>query len=642
MPTPSGPRSVAGTSPGKASWFGDLPDGDSTVMADPIALDTRASPVAPDAPLPPKAPREGESSASAPRHDAAQAPASAEEPPARPTFLRIYRAFLSARVALAVLVMGMIGASWGMGARPPLWVPVLGLAYTALVLLVWLMPAPTQPQASGKGVLNTRQALATIGVDLAAFALLHYLTGTSLNTQALLVLPVLMAAVLMPRVIALGVAAAATLNLLSAAWIQSGEVAAVTTLMTQAGLNGFGLFVIAALASELAARLAREERSARGSLELARQQAQLNKLVIEEMSEGVLVVDRQGRVRTANPSARRLLSAQGSTPPPPFLLRGVPAWQPLIRAVEQALGHPGRAEDGQEIHLRFDDHSQRDLRLRVRFTRGRGGRTTEDLCVMFLEDLRSVRARQRQDKLAAMGRMSAGIAHEVRNPLAAIAQANALMAEDAATPTQRRLTQMVSDNVARLKHIVDDILAVAPGARPQAPAIDPIETVVAICNEWRSTAGLSMGEDSLLDVHTHGCQAAPGYPSMKVRFEPDHLQRVLVNLLDNALRYNSGAPGAMVVSLRWVAQGGPKAGMLMLSVYNDGEPITPDTERALFEPFFSTRSRGTGLGLYISRELCERHGASIDYRLHPPHVRHRNEFFLTMPIEAPSAPAPAA
>ena len=175
----------------------------------------------------------------------------------------------------------------------------------------------------------------------------------------------------------------------------------------------------------------------------------------------------------------------------------------------------------------------------------------------------------------------------------------------------------------------------APGVRPPAPAIDPIETIVAICNDWRSTQGLQAGEDSLLDIDTSGCQRAPSYPHLKIRFEPDHLQRVLVNLLDNALRYNTGEPGAIGVALRWMPSADP-SGMLMISVSNDGEPVSGETERSLFEPFFSTRSRGTGLGLYICRELCERHGAHIDYRLHPPPLRHRNEFFLTVPIEPPA------
>ncbi len=253
---------------------------------------------------------------------------------------------------------------------------------------------------------------------------------------------------------------------------------------------------------------------------------------------------------------------------------------------------------------------------------------------MFIEDLRTVMARQRQDKLAAMGRMSAGIAHEIRNPLSAIAQANALLGEDAATPTQKRLTQMVADNVARLKNIIDDVLAVAPGLRPPAPAIDLRETVAAICNEWRQTEGLAAGPDSLCEVDLSACKPQIGRPAPKVRFEPDHLHRVLVNLLDNALRHNSGQAGAILVSLRW-QKGLEGTGPLVLSVRSDGELISHDTEQSLFEPFFSTRSRGTGLGLYICRELCERHGASIDYRQHPGAVRHRNEFFVTMPLEPP-------
>lgn len=617
-----------------ASWFGAAPaspaPGDPVSLADAGAAELSFSDSVQHGASPPHTSR---SRAGAAGQDKPQPGAGGRSAEAnRPSFHRIYRAFLTARFALAVVLLGLVLGSWLLGARPPLWMllSTAGYAIVTLSLLAW--PHPRHESHDELQSLRPREAVVSVGVDLAFFALMHFFTGNAVNSQALLVLPVLMAAVLMSRVMAMGVAAAATLNLLAAAWLRGSSGDNLTPLMAQAGVTGFGLFAIAVLASELASRLAKEERSARGSLELARQQAQLNRLVIEEMSEGVMVVDRQGRVRTANPAARRLLASQGLVPPAPFQLRGVPSWRELIRAVERAVGNPQRAEEGQDLTLQFDDESLRDLRLRVRFTKGKGGRTSEDMCVMLLEDLRTVRARQRQDKLAAMGRMSAGIAHEIRNPLAAIAQANALLAEDAATPTQKKLTQLVSDNVGRLKHIIDDILAVAPGVRPPAPAIDPLETIVAICNDWRSTQGLSSGEHSLLAIDTSGCQRAPTYPHIKIRFEPEHLQRVLVNLLDNALRYNTGEPGAISVTVRWM----PAAdlpGMLMLSVSNDGEPVSVDTERSLFEPFFSTRSRGTGLGLYICRELCERHGANIDYRLHPPPVRHRNEFFVTVPVE---------
>lgn len=588
--------------PGAGSWFGALDDAPHTVW--PASIQSAEAPISGDKAEPPKG------------------------VPQWPSFHRVHRAFLGARVAVSVVLLSLVLVASAMGNDPPGWLALLISGHLALTLGAWFWPGLREPRGRDGAGLSATQALTTVGVDLSLFALLHHLTGPNLNSQALFVLPVLMAAVLMPRIMALGVAATVTITLLSAAWVQAQSGGNLAALMVQAGVTGFGLFVISMLASELASRLAREERSARGSLELARQQARLNRLVIEEMTEGVMVVDRQGRVRTANPAARRLLSAQGATPQAPFVLHGVPAWAPLTRAISRGHHESGAADNGQELTLRFDDHSTRDLRVRLRFTREQSPRQVEDMCVVLLEDLRAVRSRERQAKLAAMGRMSAGIAHEIRNPLAAIAQANALLEEDPLSPTQRRLTQMVSDNVARLKHIVNDILAVAPGVRPPAPLIEPVEQVMAICNEWRGIHALGRGQDSLLEIEL-GNTVRHG--PIRCRFEPEHLHRVLTNLLDNAFRYHSGEPGALLVSLRYV---GAQAShpQLMISVSNDGEPIQPDTERALFEPFFSTSSRGNGLGLYICRELCERHGASIDYRQHPGSVRHRNEFFLTLPV----------
>jgi len=545
---------------------------------------------------------------------------------------RTYFAFLSARVVLALALLVVMGGAALMGVGTASWLNWVAGVYALAALAVRLIPQRWIQQALAQGPLRLRHLLPSAGLDFAVFAGVHALAGRNVNSQALLVLPVLMVAVLSPRILALGAAALATLILLGSALIQFNEAQNLTHLLTQAGLAGFGLFVMAVLANELALRLAKEERSARGSMELARQQAELNGLMIDEMSEGVMVLDRQGRVRAANPAARKLIAVQGLAPLAPFKLRGVPAWSSLIQAVESALNHPERADHGQEVRLTFDDRQERDLRVRARFTRSRE-RRNEDLCVILLEDLRTVRARQRQDKLAAMGRMSAGIAHEIRNPLAAIAQANSLLAEDLSHPTQQHLTRLVHDNVQRLNRIIDDILVVAPGVRPPAPLIDPIEHTVAIVNEWRNTHALNIGDDSPVEIDSSGCRPMLGQAPIRARFEPEHLQRIVVNLLDNALRHQSGQPGAILIALRWMPSLEAQ-GLLMISVSSDGEPITAETERALFEPFFSTRSRGTGLGLYICRELCERHGATIDYRLHPHPVRHRNEFYLSVPLEA--------
>ena len=541
---------------------------------------------------------------------------------AETTFERIYGAFIAARAAIGVALVVTLALTGFFGLRPSLAVAGVSVAYAALSISMWLLPRfrrGVAPHTFAR--LQSPQWLATIGVDLVFFTALHVAApGSSFNYVALLVLPVLMAGVLTPRVLALATAAAATLALLLTAWLNLSGAGDTTLLMTQAGLAGSGFFVITVLAGELAGRLAREELSARGSLEMARQQAQLNRLVIEEMEDGVLVVDRAGKVRAANPAARRLLAPAGTSRAAPFQLRGVPAWGSLVRAVERAFAEASWPEAGRDVPVQFGPDSHRMLRVRVRFTRKREPPASEEFCVLFVEDVRNVQARSRQEKLAAMGRVSAGIAHEIRNPLAAISQANALLAEDATDPAQRQLMKMVSENVERLKRIVDDVMEVAPGQVQDVVAIDATAHIGAICVEWAQAAGVQLGASSILRVDL------PTEPTGVV-FDAEHLRRVLVNLLDNARRHASDKPGAVRVQLQGSADDGGRA---VFSVRSDGVPIAADVESYLFEPFFSTRSRGTGLGLYICRELCERYGARIDYRLLSPDEALRNEFFVDM------------
>jgi two-component system sensor histidine kinase PilS (NtrC family) len=207
----------------------------------------------------------------------------------------------------------------------------------------------------------------------------------------------------------------------------------------------------------------------------------------------------------------------------------------------------------------------------------------------------------RTEKLASMGRMSTAVAHEIRNPLAAIAQANALLDEDITDEKLKKLTAMVAQNTKRLGKIVDDILNVAH-VLPSGESLSVLTTELAeathrICKEWGEQTGA--WEQLRVDVPQDGPM---------VRFEADHLRRVLVNLLDNARRHASGKPGS--IQVRVEAKEGADQ---VLSVWSDGPMMDQSVERHLFEPFFSSESRSSGLGLYICRELCESHGASITY-----------------------------
>jgi len=549
---------------------------------------------------------------------------------------RIFTTYRAARPALgfALLAAQLVAVYLNVASGWQVWLPVVLCAlYAAESLALWAMP---NLLGAVKERVRRRYVFATIGVDVVVFSLLRWADPSSnLNHAALLVLPVLMAGVLLKRLYALALAAAVSITLLvmTALDLWHGRGGDWSTALSQTGLAGIGLFVVALLAEQMAQRLVREERTARESFELARQQAQLNRLVIDEMTDGVIVVDQRNRVRIANPAARLLLAPDGDCPRVPFSLLSRPGWNRLAAAIEGAFETGFWPDNGLDLTLSDGPQRKRTVRTRARFTVGGrplgGARTTEDgevLGVLFLEDYRIAQARSRQERLAAMGKMSAGVAHEFRNPLAAVTQANALLQEDDLRPDQAKLVRIMTDNLARLKRIVDDVMEVAPGGAATSEEIDARAQVLAICGEWARTVGLSDDDGRLR--RTVPLTAVP------VLFDPEHLRRVLVNLLDNALRYASQAPGAITVSLE--ALDGPFA---RLAVASDGEAVAPEVESHLFEPFHSTRSRGTGLGLYICRELCARHGASIDYsrRETGPHA---NVFQMVMRRPAVAGQSP--
>jgi two-component system sensor histidine kinase PilS (NtrC family) len=242
--------------------------------------------------------------------------------------------------------------------------------------------------------------------------------------------------------------------------------------------------------------------------------------------------------------------------------------------------------------------------------------------VLFLEDLREVEARVRTEKLASMGRLSAAVAHEIRNPLSAITQANALLDEEVQAPGQKRLTRMIEQNAQRLARIVDDILNVARAQPSQGqqplPVLSLDATVRQIAQEWNQ----QNQAQGVLGVHLHA-------PGLQVPFEADHLRRLLVNLLDNAWRHTGGQASA----IRMITQPSGTAGdRIRLSVWSRGAPLEASVLKHLFEPFFSSESRSSGLGLYICRELCERYGAQIAYQRSRLDQHEGNEFYVIMPV----------
>ncbi len=521
---------------------------------------------------------------------------------------RLWRGFMTARVTLGMVLMLLQGGIYVL-APPQSGTPFLICAgYFAAALAVRLMTHPGQLNNSFDA-----QWLRTVGVDVVTFAALQTLQNSAINYAPLFALPVLMASILGSVLLAMGAAASVTLLLFAhAAWLSLHAPGDISAHFLQAALTGAGCFAVYFIATQLSRRLASVELRAQRSQLAADVQRQVNELVIESLADGILVVDQRGQVRSANPAAHLLLGSQSQASGADLNLTMRPGWYPLLAVISSSFEKHGAQQADITIH--HIGYGTRRLRVRTQLTAPQENAAV-GLCVVFLQDQREVQARIRAEKLASMGRMSAAVAHEIRNPLAAISQANALLAEDLSDPGVLHLAQ-------------------APAPRDMASALLELPQAAArICRDWGNQNGVT--HEMLVDL---------SFKVQGVWFDTEHLRRILINLLDNAYRYASRQTSCIQISADVSGQTASQAAVI-LRVWSDGAPLDSSVEQHLFEPFFSSESRSSGLGLYICRELCESHGASMAYDRSERTVNHQtvlgNEFtvmFKTQPINNPAIP----
>jgi two-component system sensor histidine kinase PilS (NtrC family) len=421
-----------------------------------------------------------------------------------------------------------------------------------------------------------------VSLDILAITLMMYASaGIRSGLGVMLLVSLTGAAIIAPRRLVYLYAALSTIALLleQGYWVLTDDQPSANFL--QPGLLAIGCFATAGVTSWLAQRVAANEALARARGRALATQTRVNQLVIEDMHDGVVVLDRDARVVQHNPQAQRLLGVER------LLAADLTALLTGFDAFWRGWRSGGAAASTGDFDTRG-----RDLRLRLL-----DAATEEEYSVLFIEDTTRERDQAQQLKLAALGRLTANIAHEIRNPLAAISHASELLDEDKSSTDLGRLTRIIHDNTRRLDRLVADVLQLNRRDRISAERISLAPWLAGFAAEFAANESLPAEHVAL----------EPAAREAWIEFDREHLRQVMWNLLRNALRYARPEPRA--VRLRIGAFGD----RVELSVIDNGPGVPGAEQGQLFEPFFTTDSKGTGLGLYLARELCTANRAVLEY-----------------------------
>jgi two-component system sensor histidine kinase PilS (NtrC family) len=496
--------------------------------------------------------------------------------------LRIANVYRGLIAVLLVALFSLGGDPRLVGDNSPLlflWTALsyLGFSILAAVTLTRLRPGPVL------------QGSVQFTIDIVALVLIMAASGGPAGLSSLLFFPIGAGSLVLGFRVSILLAAIASIALLT---MQSVLVLASgigTAAITQMGLFGAILFFTASGGHVLSNRLAETEALAKKrGLDLANL-SQLNQFIIQHLQTGVLVVDSAGHIRLINATASEMLH--------------IPRDQ-----VGRLLADLAPQVDGQRCRWIQDP-----LAAAASFTAADGvtvlvpyfirtGTGTDAGTLVFLEDTRIAREQAQQMKLAALGRLTASIAHEIRNPLAAISHAGELLEEgDLNEEENARLTRIIGDQSSRVNTIVENVMQLSRRSGSHPEVLSLRDWLTNFLSEYREAH--QIGADLIVeDFSREGDE-------LSVRVDASHLHQVLTNLCDNAMRYADPTPERPIEVRACIGADGH----VLMEVRDHGEGISHDHADRIFEPFYTGASQGAGLGLYISRELCEWNRARLDF-----------------------------
>ena len=458
--------------------------------------------------------------------------------------------------------------------------------YQATVVVYLLVSAFTLLLVLSRYPLTNRHISLSLLIDILILHLMAYFgEGVGSGLTNLIIVSVAAGNILAPGRIGFFYAALATLGTLAlAVWGIFSHYETSDSIL-RAGLLGLIYFAAAFLLQNITRRLMRSEALAQQRAQSILELEQLNHQIIQRMRTGIVVCNSSGKVRLSNLAACELLTGTLSEPRhlkqlPDLLGSRLQAWlaNPNIRS------EPFRANDiAPQIQANFTQLDQ----------------ASGQLILIFLEDTSKVAQQAQQLKLASLGRLTAGIAHEIRNPLGAISHAAQLMAEsDTLSDGDRRMNDIIQRHSGRVNTIIENVLQLSRRKATEVSQFDLNYWLDEFITEFRQS------HPSVIEVTIR-----PAAEPALVRFDRSQLEQIITNLCENGLRYSEKRTGRASLTLSiGVTDDRERA---YIDVQDQGTGIAPEQRASIFEPFYTTETSGTGLGLYLARELCEANQAQL-------------------------------
>ncbi len=428
------------------------------------------------------------------------------------------------------------------------------------------------------------QVFAQIIIDFGVFGVMMYSSGgVSSGIGLMLAMSVAAGSLLLIGRIAYLFAATGTLTVLIVELcILFGE-RTYNTNFTQAGLLGAVLFATATLAHFLAVRIRESETLAAQRGEDLVNLSRMNERIVQRMRSGLIVLSKEGIIQLANLSAQSILETEGN-------IEGE-----SLQSISLELQTCMREWIEGEQATRIIRPASRSTDIQVSFTYL--GEDQDSDILAFLEDAATLRQKAQQLKLASLGQLTASIAHEIRNPLGAISHAGQLLSESPALEdSDQRLLEIIENHSLRVNQIIEDTLRL--GRRDDSM---PESFLIKAWLEKFIADFILQHDLSETEISYH---VEPS--DMRVMMDQNQLHQVVANLAENALRYSNSDPKIELHCYVKDPSERPK-----MDVIDQGPGIDSEHADQIFEPFFTDRSGGTGLGLYIASELCEANQALL-------------------------------